>query len=220
MYHTIVTTNDGSHTIHNKSLDEHYHSTNGAIQEAELVYIQNALNYTSKKEITLFEVGFGTGLNAFLTAIYAFEQKRKIRYITIEKFPIQKELISELNYTSFFKDTYKSFFSSIHSSNWGKEEVINEYFSLLKIEGDLLDFPKIPNFDVVYFDAFAPNKQDEMWSQQIFDYIFQNMNSNGIITTYCAKGDVRRMMQQAGFTMERIPGPPGKREMLRGSKLL
>lgn len=220
MNHSIVTTIDGSHTIYNKSLDEHYHSTNGAIQEAELVYIQNALNHTNKKDITLFEVGFGTGLNAFLTAISAVEQKRKIHYITIEKFPIQKELISELNYTSFFKDEFKSFFSSIHSSNWGKEEIINEYFSILKIEADLLDFPQIPYFDVVYFDAFAPNKQNELWNSQIFEFLYQNMNANGIITTYCAKGEVRRMMQQAGFTMERIPGPPGKREMLRGNKLI
>jgi len=219
MNHSIVTTIDGSHTIYNKTLDEHYHSTHGAIQEAELVYIQNALGYSKKQNISIFEVGFGTGLNAFLSAIHASEQKRKIHYITIEKFPIQKEMVSELNYTSFFKEEYKSLFHSIHSCIWEKKEVINEYFSIHKIEGDLLDFPIIPQYDIVYFDAFAPNKQDEMWSLEIFEYLFQNMNENGIITTYCAKGEVRRMLQQSGFTMERIPGPPGKREMLRGMKL-
>lgn len=211
-------TEDGSHTLFVPSLNEHYHSVHGAIQESEHVFISAALKECPLQQISIFEVGFGTGLNALLTAKYAKESNLHINYVSIEANPIKIDLIEKLNYA---QDTDKEFYQKLHSVEWGREQQITDNFSLTKIEADFtnFDFSKWENhFNIVYFDAFAPDIQGEMWSAELFNSMFEIMQAKGIMTTYCAKGEVRRRMQAAGFTVERIPGPPGKREMLRARK--
>jgi tRNA U34 5-methylaminomethyl-2-thiouridine-forming methyltransferase MnmC len=212
---TFETTADGSHTLFLPEMDEHYHSVNGAIQESKHVYLEAGFKQCRKPEIHILEMGFGTGLNALLTALEAENQKIKVFYTGLEKFPLSSQIISQLNYS----EINRAIFQAIHQAGWEKSERINPYFYLKKIETDFRDFNFPDKYDVVYYDAFAPNKQPEVWSQEIFDGIFSAMNPDGILTTYCAKGNIRRMMRQAGFIVERIPGPPGKREMLRGKVL-
>jgi tRNA U34 5-methylaminomethyl-2-thiouridine-forming methyltransferase MnmC len=220
----LEATADGSFTIYVPDLDEHYHSMNGAVQESQHVYIEAGLghyinNYYSKKqqtEIQLLEFGFGTGLNAFLTASEAEKQKIRIKYIALEKFPLSQEITSQLNYPTAVN---QSLFHNIHHSEWENPILITPYFTLHKLALDFFDYDFPNRYDVVYYDAFAPDKQPEVWSQELFDRLFSAMNQGGVLTTYCAKGSVRRMMQQAGFSVERIPGAVGKREMLRACVL-
>jgi tRNA U34 5-methylaminomethyl-2-thiouridine-forming methyltransferase MnmC len=218
-------TADGSHTLYVPELDEYYHSMNGAVQESQHVYITSGLlhyihthNTVNKSggerqqpEIQLLELGFGTGLNAFLTALEAENRKIKIRYVALEKFPLSQEITSQLNYST----VNSLLFQNIHKSDWGNSVEISVNFILQKLAIDFADFDFPDRYDVVYYDAFAPGKQPEVWTQELFDKIFKAMNPGGVLTTYCAKGSIRRMMQQAGFIVERIPGALGKREMLR-----
>lgn len=212
-------TADGSHTLFVPHLNEHYHSVNGAIQEANHVFLDAGLHECRKNEVTVFEVGLGTGLNALLTALYAEKYQKIIKYTSIEAFPLSLDIIEKLNYASI-EDT--SLYHKLHEVEWESEQDISENFILTKIEADFtsFDFSKLENqIDVIYFDAFAPDIQGAMWSQSIFDAMYSICKPDGILTTYCAKGVVRRSMQAAGFAVERIPGPPGKREMLRARKL-
>ncbi len=211
----IIHTNDHSHTIYVPELDEHYHSVNGAIQESRHVYIEAGLNQCYQNPVFVLEIGFGTGLNALLSAMEAEKRNIRIKYFSIEKYPLPESVTAKLNYISL----NKLLFSKIHAATWNQKADITSFFSLHKIEADLHNFPFPEQYDVVFYDAFGPDKQPDVWSQEIFDRIFSGMNPEGILTTYCAKGEVRRMLQRAGFTVERIPGPPGKREMLRGRKL-
>lgn len=211
-------TADGSHTLFVPALNEHYHSVNGAVQEALHVFLNAGLNECKKDEIAVFEVGFGTGLNAFLTAKWAEQSGKVIRYTSIEAFPLSEEITSKLNYA---KETDRELYTALHRAEWGTEQQISDHFYLTKIEADFIAFnfsSLLQAFDVIYFDAFAPDVQPDMWSQEIFDKMYLIAQENAILTTYCAKGEVRRRMQSAGFTVERIPGPPGKREMLRARK--
>lgn len=207
-------TADGSHTLYIPELDEHYHSVNGAVQESKHVYIDAAFNQCSVESVTVLELGFGTGLNTLLTALEAEKRKIKTNFISLEKFPLSKEITDNLNYSGLDEKLFRK----IHSSSWEIPEIISPYFSLQKIETDFADYRFPDKVDIVYYDAFAPDKQEGVWSQELFDKIYLVMNSPGVLTTYCAKGNIRRMMQNAGFTVERIPGPPGKREMLRARK--
>ncbi|GHT74335.1 hypothetical protein AGMMS50262_07090 [Bacteroidia bacterium] len=210
---------DGSHTLFLPDMDEHYHSTNGAIQEAKHVYIEAGLNQCRKEIIHVLEMGFGTGLNALLTALEAEKRQINVRYTGLEKYPLSQEITDKLNYPEMpviaGLTRNPLLLKTIHQAEWGKSEIITPYFHLNKIQTDfrIFDFPE--KYDVVYYDAFAPGKQPEVWSQELFDKIYSAMNSGGLLTTYCAKGNIRRMMLQAGFMVERIPGPLGKREMLR-----
>jgi len=221
----IKTTYDGSSTLYVPDLDEHYHSMNGAVQESQHVYIEAGLSYyinhrfhckkLNQNEIQILEFGFGTGLNALLTADLAERQKIKIHYTALEKFPLSEEITNQLNYS----DINKYLFQKIHQSDWEKTVSINSYFDLKKINLDFVDFDFSQKFDIIYYDAFAPDKQPEVWTQELFDNLFSSMNQGGILTTYCAKGNIRRMLQKSGFTVERIPGASGKREMLRANVL-
>ena len=217
----LKTTADGSLTLYVPNLDEHYHSMNGAVQESQHVYITAGLNHfirsfnDSSREIYVLEFGFGTGLNAFLTALEAEKQKIKIYYTALEKFPLSQEITNQLNYSA----SHQSLFQDIHQSVWENPVSIRPFFTLHKLAIDFLAFDFPNSYDVVYFDAFAPDKQPEVWSQELFAKLFSAMNRGGVVTTYCAKGSVRRMMQQAGFKVERIPGASGKREMLRANAL-
>lgn len=209
----IQMTADGSPTLFLPETDEHYHSVNGAVRESKHVYIEAGFKQCRKAEIHVLEMGFGTGLNVLLTALEAENQKIKVLYTGLEKFPLPPEITDRLNYSE------TSLFRTIHQAEWEKFKPVNSYLYLKKIQTDFKDFNFPDKNDIVYYDAFAPDKQPDVWSSELFGKIFSSMNPGGIITTYCAKGSIRRMMQQAGFTVERIPGPPGKREMLRGKVL-
>lgn len=211
----IETTADGSHTLYFPEMDEHYHSVNGAMQESEHVYLNAGLNHwlTENKEATkvhVLELGFGTGLNAMLTNRLAEEKQISVLYTTLEKYPLSETIYSKLNYGHSC--------SLLHQAAWNLPQEINPFFTLHKIEADFNDYSFPGRYDLVFYDAFAPDKQEDVWNQAIFNKLFEAMNPQGAMTTYCAKGSVRRMMQDAGFIVERIPGPPGKREMLRATK--
>ena len=212
-------TADGSHTLYVPEMDEHYHSVNGAVQESLHVYIEAGLNQCKKQTINVLEFGFGTGLNAFLTIIEAEKRNLRVNYTTIEKYPLPTSITNQLNYTKEVSEKFRSCFDKIHSCEWGNFVNISDNFQIKKVQTDFSDFKFEDKYDVVFYDAFAPDKQSDVWSQSIFNKIFEHTNPESILTTYCAKGNIRRMMQAAGFQTERIPGPPGKREMLRARKL-
>ncbi|MFB6342051.1 tRNA (5-methylaminomethyl-2-thiouridine)(34)-methyltransferase MnmD [Saccharicrinis sp. FJH62] len=217
----IKKTEDGSATLFVPELNEHYHSYKGAVRESLHVFIQAGLEELSRarKNIRILEIGFGTGLNALLTLDYTFsDPELKVHYTTLEKYPLDLNLIIQLNYTAHSNNTIRELFSDIHQAPWNLVSEITDRFSILKLEADLTQEIDLENCDLVYFDAFAPEKQPEMWDEAIFETIYGAMNKGGILVTYCAKGEVRRRMQRAGFNVERLPGPPGKREMLRARK--
>ena len=214
----IKKTADGSHTIFNAVLDEHYHSLHGSIQEAEHVFISKGLEYRSKTldQINILEVGFGTGLNALLSVLH--HKDLEISYVGLEPFPVDMELLKALNYTDLLDDRSIDLYEKIHSCSWNEQVQIESGFGLMKFEEGIQNFRSEKKFDLVYFDAFAPRPQAEMWLTEVFEKCYSIMNEGACLVTYCAKGQVRRNMQEAGFEVDRLDGPPGKREMLRASK--
>ncbi len=223
MKRVIEHTADGSATLFIPEMDEHYHSIKGARTESQHIFVDMGLKATEKDEVRILEVGFGTGLNAILTLENAKILKKHVRYTGIELYPLEWEVVKALDYSQTPE------FELLHTAPWQQETIINANFALLKLHSDIntmfikRDENSIENlyqlYDIVYFDAFAPEKQPEMWSQELFDAIYQSMSHNGILTTYCAKGVVRRMLQASGFIVERLQGPPGgKREILRATK--
>lgn len=213
----IELTLDGSHTLYVPEMDEHYHSVNGAIQEAMHVYIGAGLDQIKKESIRVLEIGFGTGLNCWLTLLES-ENRRQITYYSYELYPLNPELIAQLNYTQALNRENPELFAQLHIAAWDTAVTITDHFILNKINGDSSSGSLPEQIDVIYYDAFAPEKQPEMWREEIFERLFACTAPGGVLTTYCAKGTVRRMMQKAGYSVERIPGPPGKREMLRATK--
>ncbi len=215
-------TEDGSHTLFVPTLNEHYHSVHGAIQESKHIFIDAGLRKCSKSEIKVLEIGFGTGLNAFLSALESEENNINIRYTALEFYPISLSDAKKLNFPKMLNPSKESLFETIHATKWEESEEITPQFSIQK---HYLDFSNPQNFvtekqfDVIYFDAFAPEKQPEMWTLQIFQKIYSLCEPDAILTTYCAKGSIRRMLQEVGFKVERLPGPPGKREILRATAL-
>lgn len=211
-------TEDGSHTFFVPELNEHYHSTHGAIQESMHVYIDAGLSYCLKSEVRLLEIGFGTGLNAFLTLCEAEERCRVVDYTSIELYPVAADDAGKLNYAGLIDPSRQALFNKLHTTEWEIRSQVTQNFSLLKIRLDFsnpsLFYPE-NSFDLIFFDAFAPDKQPEMWTRQVFDRLYAVSAEGGVLTTYCAKGSVRKMLADAGFVVERLPGPPGKREMLR-----
>lgn len=216
---TLEPTADGSNTLYVPELNEHYHSVKGALTESAHIFIQMGLNHAQAANPRVLEIGFGTGLNAFLTLLEAEKIQRAIHFTSIERFPLSEDIVRELAYPETIAPEESEKFYALHAAPWNQEVKISPYFTLHKIEGDFTRFSFCEYYDVIYFDAFAPEKQPEMWSQPLFDSLYRQMNLGGILTTYCAKGVVRRMLQAAGFTVERLPGPPGgKREILRATK--
>lgn len=216
----ITKTEDGSHTFYVPELDEHYHSVHGAIQESVHVFIKSGLKQIHKKEINILEVGFGTGLNALLSIIESDKTQQKINYCGIEKYPLSENEYSTLNYSDLTGFDCNPTFQAMHDRNWGETIKLTSHFKLTKIKADIkdLDFTPLPFFDLIYYDAFAPSKQPDVWNKSIFEKIHQHAASGAILVTYCAQGAVRRNIENTGFNVERIPGPPGKREMLRAIK--
>lgn len=208
---------DGSTTLYNATLNEHYHSIHGAFTEAMHVFINAGLKQIKKDNITILELGFGTGLNAFLTLIN--QSSKTITYHSLEKHPLSTEIIQKINYSNFVENKdAKHLFQLLHKVPWDIENFINSKFALTKFKVNLLDFEKISFYDLIYFDAFAPDKQPELWTEEVFKKMHKSLKHNGLLTTYSAKGKVRRTLQAVGFKVERLPGPPGKREMIRAIK--
>ncbi|MGB0886594.1 MAG: tRNA (5-methylaminomethyl-2-thiouridine)(34)-methyltransferase MnmD [Vicingaceae bacterium] len=214
-------TADGSHTLFIPELDETYHSTHGAIQEAKHVFIEAGLNYIDEKKLNILEIGFGTGLNAFLTMLEANRMKLKVNYFSLEAFPLDIEIINQLNYNKELSSKAKEIqlFNKLHFVAWERLEEITTNFSLKKQKIALAEFIPNEKFDLIFFDAFGPRVQPEMWTKEIFENMYNSLNENGVLVTYCAKGSVKRTIKEVGFKLESIPGPPGKREMSRAIKL-
>lgn len=215
----IVKTADGSDTLYVSELNEHYHSTFGAVQESKHIFIEAGLQKCELTSINLFEVGFGTGLNAYLTVLESIKLNLTILYITIEKYPLPSTIWTTLNYAEIVPNGNPKLFKMIHEAKWNEKVKITDHFSILKLSSDLtdLDYLKLPLFHLIYFDAFSPEKQPELWETSIFLQLASHSTLGAKLVTYCAKGAVRRSLIAAGFTAERIPGPPGKREILRGT---
>lgn len=218
----FVITKDGSHTIYIPEMDEHYHSTYGAIQESLHIYINEGLLQVGKKEISILEIGFGTGLNAYLTYAISKNNNLRVNYLSIEKYPLAETEYLKLNYPENAFPEYARVFEAMHRAEWNSAVEISPDFVLHKVHADLLthEFNDSPQFDLVYYDAFAPGKQPEMWSDRMIGKVSSCVKEGGILVTYCAKGSVRRAFAAAGFQMERIPGPPGKKEIIRGKKTI
>jgi tRNA U34 5-methylaminomethyl-2-thiouridine-forming methyltransferase MnmC len=219
----IIVTSDGSHSLLNEALNETYHSVHGAIQESEHVFINNGLRYFLEKHhptmVSIFEVGFGTGLNALLTVKALQTEKTLVRYVSVESFPIGEALWTSLNYTKVLgcEDT----FAFLHQSPWEKVNKISEQIEFLKYQTALQKVElKDHSFDLIFFDAFAPNKQPELWTIDVLQKVVEAMNPNGVFVTYCAKGQLKRDLKALGLGVETLPGPPGKKEMVRATKLL
>lgn len=220
MKRELFYTKDGSTSLRLPQWNEQYHSIHGAVQEAKHVFIDHGLSYYNqaheKHKIRILEMGLGTGLNALLTALYADEIKVKIDYISLEAFPIKKKEWTALNYGQLLDCL--SLFSALHELPWEKQNQVTPRFNLLKKMQYFEQYEPNTNVDIVYFDAFGSRVQPELWTESIFERLYKALDEKGILVTYSAKGSVRRLMEKLGFIVERLPGPPGKREMLRGIK--
>ncbi len=220
----IIETKDGSHSLWNEALNETYHSTHGAVQESNHVFIKNGLQYwldiNLMKEISILEVGFGTGLNALLAVKESIDQKLKVHYTTLEAFPITSEVASQLNYPQQIAiDESEKLFHQIHSTKWNIPSRITSDFILEKREGEIQKISLSESeYDVIFFDAFAPAKQPEMWELPVLEKVVQSIKTKGTFVTYCAQGQLKRNLKSLGLDVESLPGPPGKREMVRATK--
>lgn len=217
---TIIVTADGSHSLLNTQLNETYHSKHGAVQESLHVFIKNGLQYVLEKyapaNLCVLEIGFGTGLNTLLTLQHALEHDCVMHYTALEPFPLSEEIWSQLNYSP--TDQLAEYFQRIHKAGWMTEQLVHQRFLLTKI-GQSLQESKLPegHFDLVYFDAFAPNKQPEMWEFPVLGKAIRSLKKGGVLVTYCAKGQLKRDLKAMGCSVETLPGPPGKKEMVRAT---
>ena len=218
MNNSIILTDDGSNSLFNNDINESYHSKHGAINESQHIFINYGLQYICKKEIKIFEVGFGTGLNALLSFLYSKNKKIRIDYQTIEKFPLEKSDYSTLNFSELL-NIKKNIFTNLHKSKWESKSEISDLFSITKYAKDLNNFNHKCYYDLIYFDAFSPEKQPELWSENIFKSLYNNLNYNGILITYCAKGAIKRKLKKIGFQVFALPGPNGKREITQARKI-
>jgi tRNA U34 5-methylaminomethyl-2-thiouridine-forming methyltransferase MnmC len=223
MQRTLILTKDGSHTVAVPGMNVTYHSMHGAIQESMHVFIEAGFRAQDRAMGSagchVLEMGYGTGLNALLTLIEAENVNQTVHYTAIELYPMDMEQVRALNYCDQLgRKDLQPVFNSLHECEWEKEISSTHYFKLKKTQTSLIGFSSSQLFNLVYFDAFAPTAQPELWTTEVFEKLYSMMAENGILVTYCSKGDVRRAMKAAGFKIEKIPGPPGKREMVRAQK--
>ena len=213
-------TADGSHTLYVKELDETYHSIHGAIQEAKHVFIDAGFKHVKKERLKILEVGFGTGLNAFLTLQESQSTNKHVDYVGIEAYPLQKSIVTELNYLKELEATEEEvrWFYQLHQCDWEVYQTITNQLYLKKVQTDINTFITDEQFDIIYFDAFGPRVQPDMWEQTVFEKMFNLLSEGGVLVTYGAKGSVKRTLKTVGFEIESLPGPPGKREMTRAVK--
>ncbi len=216
----LKVTSDGSHTLYVPELDEHYHSVHGAIQESMHVFIDKGIDALFCKRVEVLEIGFGTGLNALLTALWSMKHGLRVDYVGIEPFPLQAEVHRSLNYADQIgHGEAQKFFEKISDADWGRGEEIHPFFELTKIDKYVESYETDRQFDIVYFDAFAPNAQQEVWDQAILIKMHKYLKNKGLFVTYCAKGQLKRDLIEIGFDVETLEGPPGKREMIRARKI-
>ena len=219
MKREIIQTLDGSTTIHLQEWDECYHSKHGAIQEAQHVFIKNGLSLFQNRQISILEIGFGTGLNAFITFLEASKMNQSIDYIGVEAYPISAEEVVSMNYVDELNASNESsIFKKMHESNWEEKIVLRDNFTLTKRKQFFEEIEDFEKFDLIYFDAFGYRVQPELWSTAIFKKMYNALKPNSVLVTYAARGVVKRSMIEVGFTVEKLAGPPGKREMFRASK--
>ncbi len=223
MERKIIKTEDGSFTIHLPEWNEQYHSKHGAVQEARHVFLKMGLHYFldqyNSPNLSILEIGFGTGLNAFLTYLESQNLKQKINYTGVEAYPVSLEEVGQLNYVEATGALDKaSVFNKMHSIPWESSIEIDANFNLTKQQKKFSDIDDEELYDLVYFDAFGARVQPELWTEEIFRIMYNALRPNGVLVTYAAKGSVRRAMLATGFLVEKLPGPPGKREMLRAVK--
>ncbi len=213
-------TKDGSSTLFVPELNQHYHSIHGALQESLHVFIGAGWDqFKGRDQISILEVGFGTGLNALLTAERAAAEGRKTAYTSIEKYPLTLAEAGQLNYGQQLpSETATELLTKLHQAPWEEWSPISQQFQLKKLRSDLRAFEAENEFDLIYFDAFAPSAQPQLWTIAVFESMYRSLKPGGMLTTYCVKGEIRRNMKVAGFKVEKIPGPPGKREMARAWK--
>ena len=212
----IIITNDGSHSIYSSKFKESYHSLNGSISESLHVFIKNGLKTVYKENINILEIGFGTGLNVLLTIIE--NKKKKLNFHTIEKYPITKEIYEKLNYSEKLK-IKENILIDLHEKSWNQPHDINRHFTFYK---HLVSVQKLSinlRFDIIYYDAFSPRKDNEMWSYKILTKMFNLLQYNGFLVTYCAQGEVKRILKKIGFKVETLKGPLSKREMVKAIRI-
>jgi tRNA U34 5-methylaminomethyl-2-thiouridine-forming methyltransferase MnmC len=215
----IIKTRDGSTTIHIEDWDECYHSRFGAIQEAQHVFIKKGLSLFENKSVSILEIGFGTGLNAFITFLEYPKFNQKINYVGVEAYPVASEEAASMNYVAELNaENQRSIFEKLHQCNWEESNMLNEDFVFTKRKQFFADIDDVEKFDLIYFDAFGYDVQPELWSTSIFKKMFDALKSKGVLVTYAARGVIKRNMIEAGFTVEKHEGAPGKREMFRAIK--
>lgn len=220
MKREILTTNDGSTTIHLPDWDESYHSKHGAIQEAYHVFIKSGLSLFEGKSVSILEIGFGTGLNAFITYLEAKKVNQTIDYVGVEAYPVQVEEALQMNYVSELNaSNEKDVFDKMHQISWEEKHTISSNFSLTKRKQFFQDIIDENAFDLIYFDAFGFRVQPELWSLEIFQKMYVALKTNDVLVTYACRGSIKRAMLECGFKVEKLPGAPGKREMLRAIKI-
>lgn len=219
MKREIIITDDGSTTIRIPEWDENYHSTHGAIQEARHVFIKNGLDlFHNQDSISILEIGFGTGLNAFITFLETLN-KEKVKYVGVEAYPISTEEVLQMNYVSELQATdFKPIFETMHNCSWEIENQMKTNFYLTKRKQFFQDIEDKNNYDLIYFDAFGFPLQPELWSEVIFEKMYEALLPNGVLVTYACRTAIKNAMLTAGFSIEKLPGAPGKREMLRATK--
>lgn len=215
----IIVTGDGSKTIQIEDWNEQYHSKHGAVQEAYHVFMEHGLRLFNKERVAILEIGFGTGLNALITFLEAKSRQLDIDYVGVEAFPVSEEEVYELNYIADIgAEQHRREFHEMHSSAWEEKIQITQNFTLLKQQKDFFSINDTNLFNLIYFDAFGARVQPELWTEALFSKMFNALKEHGVLVTYSAKGSVRRALLSVGFSVERLPGPPGKREMLRATK--
>lgn len=221
MKHEIIITKDGSTSIYIPEWEETYHSKFGAIQEAKHVFIKNGLAlFEDVLEISILEIGFGTGLNAFITMLEAEHRHIKVNYVAVEAYPVAFEDIVQLNYaTQLEVPNRQADFEQLHTLPWEETIEVTPYFTLTKRKQFFNDITDENTFDLIYFDAFGYNVQPELWNEAIFEKMYVALKSKGILTTYACRTTIKNAMQHAGFETKKLPGAPGKREMLRALKI-
>lgn len=214
----IVHTDDGTTSLYVPELNEHYHSIHGALVESNHVYIEAGLRVVTMNPCMLLEAGFGTGLNAILTLIEATEKQRQVIYHTYEKYPLSKAEYALLNFADYLPDVYRDDFEALHTVSWNETIKINDFFSIYKYHADFQDMRMEQQFNLIYYDAFNPDVQPHLWSKELLGQFYKALKPGGVLTTYCVKGIVKQALRANGFMLKRLPGPPGKRQMLRATK--
>jgi tRNA U34 5-methylaminomethyl-2-thiouridine-forming methyltransferase MnmC len=218
MKREIIRTADGSTTIHLTDWDEHYHSKHGAIQEAQHVFIKNGLALFSNLKLSILEIGFGTGLNALITFLEAPKFQLDVDYVGVEAYPVSAGEVSSMNYVNELGAPDDTVFQKMHQSAWEERVALTDNFALTKRKQFFHEIDDVETFQLIYFDAFGYRVQPELWSTEIFRKMYDALKPGGILVTYAARGVVKRSMVEVGFTVEKLAGPPGKREMFRATK--